>query len=78
MNAQLNELAVMDETGDTKTMWDKNNPDEVKQAEKTFNKLKKKNYIAYNVTKTGKKGEIMHTFDPKAEKVIMVPPVVGG
>ena len=75
---EKSELAVMDETGDTKTMWDKNNPDEVKQAEKTFKKLKDKNYIAYNVKSNGKQGEVMHTFDPKAEKVIMVPPVVGG
>jgi len=76
--SSLSELAVIDQTGDTKTMWDKDKPDEVKIAEKTFNKLKKKNYIAYKVKRNGDKGEIMNTFDPKAEKVIMVPPVVGG
>lgn len=72
------ELAVMDQTGDTKYMWDKNSPDEVKQAEKTFNKFKKKNYIAYKVKRNGGKGEVINTFDPKAEKIIMSSPIVGG
>jgi len=31
--SDLSELAVMDQTGDTKTMWDKNKPEEIKAAE---------------------------------------------
>ena len=73
-----NELAVMDHTGDTKYMWDKNSPDEIAVAEKTFNKLKKKGYLAYTVKRNGNKGDIIHEFDPKMEKIIMIPPVVGG
>ncbi len=72
------ELAVMDRTGDTKTMWDPNKPDEVEVAEETFKRLKKKGYAIYRVTAKGDKDTIMHTFDPKAEKLIAVPPIVGG
>ena len=74
----MGEMAIMDRTGDTKVMWDMSNKDEVKVAEDTFNKLKKKNYLAYSVKKNGEKDEVIHKFDPKAEKIIMSPPVVGG
>ena len=74
----MGELAVLDQTGDTKYMWDKDKPDEVKEAEKTFKRFKKKSYIAYSVNKKGDKGSVMHTFDPKAERIILSPPVIGG
>lgn len=72
------ELCVMDKTGDTKTIWDKSNPDEVAVARETFDKLKKKMYIAYSVGKDGEKGKVINEFDPDAEKLIMSPPLVGG
>ena len=71
-------MAIMDLTGDTKVIWDMSKKAEVKHAEKTFDKMKKKGYLAYSVRKNGDKGEVMHTFDPKAEKIIMAPRVVGG
>jgi hypothetical protein len=72
------ELAVMDHTGDTKTIWDSDNADEVEAARETFNALKKKGYMIYRVGKLGAKGEQMQKFDPEAEKMIAVPAVVGG
>lgn len=72
------EIAVMDRTGDTKSIWDANNPDEVEVAREAFEKLRKKGYLIYRVNKLGNKGEAMNTFDAKAEKMIAVPPVVGG
>jgi hypothetical protein len=72
------ELCVMNTTGDTKTIWDKNNPDEVAAARATFDALKKKKYLAFSVASGGKKGELMTTFDPNAEQIIMSPPVAGG
>lgn len=71
-------MAIMDLSGDTKVIWDMSRKKEVKHAEDTFNKLKKKGYLAYTVKGNGDKGEVMHTFDPKAEKIIMAPRVVGG
>lgn len=77
--AGLNAMAVMGHEGDTKTIWNKDNPDEVDVARRTFNDLKKKGYYAYRVVgEKGDKGEIMHEFDPKAERMIMALPMVGG
>jgi hypothetical protein len=72
------EMAVMDRTGDTKTIWDADNADEVEVARETFNKLKRKGYLAYRVKENGKKGEIITEFDPSAQKLIMSPPMAGG
>jgi hypothetical protein len=71
-------MAVLDHTGDTKTIWNKDNADEVAAARATFDSLKGRGYIAYRVTDGGKAGSVMAEFDPLAESVIMRPPVVGG
>lgn len=76
--AVKHEMAIMDTTGDTKVIWDMSKKEEVKHAEDTFKKLKKKGYLAYSVKKDGGKGSVMHSFDPKVEKMIMAPRVVGG
>lgn len=73
-----NEIAVMDRTGDTKTIWDPRNDDEVEMARTTFDTLKRKGYLIYRVGKDGEKDAVMHKFDPKAEKMIAVPGIVGG
>lgn len=72
------ELCVMDATGDTKTVFDPNNPDEVEAARETFKALKKKGYLAYRVEKSGDKGEALTEFDPQAGKIILCPPMRGG
>ena len=71
-------MHVMDVTGDSKTIWDPNNADEVAQARKTFNDLKAKGYSAYKVRDDGKKAEIMVSFDPQAGKLILSPAMAGG
>jgi hypothetical protein len=72
------ELSILDRTGDTKLIWDSNNPDEVANAQETFDKLKKKGFIAYSVEKGGGKGKVLAKFDPQAEKIIMTPAMAGG
>lgn len=71
-------MAEIDATGDTKTIWDPDNPDEVEIARDAFNKLKKKNYVIYNVTEDGKPGSVMHTFDPSATRLVARPAIQGG
>lgn len=72
-------MEIMDHQGDTKILWDKNNPDEVENARRTFDDLKKKGFIAYSVSGgDGAKGEIIREFDPEAERLIMAPPMRGG
>ena len=66
------EMAKMGLDGDTKTIWDKSNPDEVANARNTFNDLKAKGYRAYHcVGKGGTQGEPMNEFDPDIERMIM-------
>ena len=71
-------LCCLDKTGDTKVVWDYKDDDSVAAAKATFDALKKKGHIAYSVKKDGSAGEVIREFDPKAEKIIMSPPMVGG
>ena len=74
----MGQLQIMDTTGDTKLIWNASNQAEVDAAKDMFKSLKKKKYIAYSVGDDGKKDEIIHEFDPNLEKIIMIPPIVGG
>lgn len=74
----ISEMRIMDPTGDSKIMWDPANSDEVEAARKTFNDLRAKRFVAYSVAPSGSKGEVIREFDPRAEKLIMAPPMVGG
>ena len=74
----MSELRIIDNTGDTKLIWNKENEDEVENAERTFDDLKAKGFGAYAVKESGKKGSIIYSFDPDAEKIIMAPPLRGG
>ena len=73
------EMAVMDRTGDTKIMWDPENPDEVANARRTFEDLvHTKKMLAFSVKKSGKQGEQVKQFDPQAERLILTPALQGG
>jgi hypothetical protein len=73
------EIAIMGKEGDTKQIWNPQNTDEVENARRTFNDLRKKGYLAFRVTADGDKGEQISEFDPKAGKMIlMVPQMQGG
>lgn len=74
-----NVLEIMDKTGDTKLRWDRNNRDEVENARRTFNELRGKGFIAYSVpAKKSDQGEVLHTFDETAERIVMTPAMQGG
>jgi hypothetical protein len=61
-----------------RTIWNPENQEEVDAAKTTFQRLKKKGYLAYQVDEKGKKGEVMRAFDPTAGRIIMSPQLVGG
>jgi predicted dinucleotide-binding enzyme len=72
-------MAVINETGDKKTIWDRMNPIEVEGAKREFDYFKSKGYMAYKVTGTdGRRGEVLHAFDPQAERIIFAPAMQGG
>jgi formate-dependent nitrite reductase cytochrome c552 subunit len=79
LEKKKNVIHTLDTTGDTRLMWDADNEDEVEAAKKMFNDLRAKHYTAYKATgKDGSKGDIITKFDPSAERIIMVPRMVGG
>lgn len=71
-------LCVLDETGDTRMQWDRNNPEEVAKAEARFKELKAKGFMAYKVNKKGEAGEVITAFDPSAERIILHSQMIGG
>lgn len=76
----LSEMQVMDKTGHTTVNWDPDNDSEVRAARDTFDAMKAKGYSAFYVKSkvVDQQGRRMDTFDRQAEKVILVPPLVGG
>lgn len=71
-------MEIMDPTGDTKLEWDSRNRDEVENARRTFSDLRGKGFLAFSVTGDSRKGELLNTFDEKAEKIVMSPAMAGG
>lgn len=65
--------------GDTKTIWDPDNAEEVANARATFNRLVgEKKFAAFMVKPGGEKGGKVTAFDPNAAQLILVPPAAGG
>lgn len=76
----LNMFEIMGKEGDTKQIWDKDNPNEVEAAKRQFDFLvKEKKFAAFHVIgEKGEKGAQMREFDPKAGRIIFVPAMAGG
>lgn len=71
-------LKKMDGSGDSHLVWDATRPDEVAAARRMYDDLKAKKYNAYGVKEKGAKGELISSFDPDLEKIIMAPQMRGG
>ena len=72
------EMCILDGGGDTKVIWDPANADEVKNAKRTFKDLLKKGFTAFRVDTDGEKDGQIREFEPDAQKLIMVPRIMGG
>jgi hypothetical protein len=65
--------------GDDRIVWNKRYLDQVKEASSKFYELKKLGFQAFLAKRNGQKSNRqMFRFDPNAEEIIMVPPIVGG
>jgi hypothetical protein len=71
-------MEVMDPTGHTKHIWDSANEAEVEAARALYDSLTGSGYRAFHVKKSGEEGVRMDSFDPEAEKMILVPALRGG
>jgi len=74
-------MAQLNGSGDTKTIWDPDNPVEVKAARQQFDLLVGSNrFSAFRVSPEdpNEPGVRLKEFDPKARRIIFVPPLQGG
>jgi hypothetical protein len=75
-------MNILDQTGHTTIGWDSDNKEETAIAKEAFDAAIKKGYHAFHVTEgkdgEGKRGNRMTSFDPKAEKMILMPALQGG
>jgi hypothetical protein len=75
-------MNILDQTGHTTHGWDANNAGEVAIAKDAFDAAVKRGYNAFRVTEgkdgESRRGERMTTFDPDAEKMILMPQLQGG
>jgi hypothetical protein len=72
-------MVVLDRTGDSRHIWDRNNADEVSEARALFTRMtQEKKFQAWSVTRKGDKDQRITEFDPAAEKIIFSPALVGG
>lgn len=74
----INEMRVLDHTGDTKIEWNPRRGEETNAAREMFDKLKKRGYLAYKLKRDGTQGEVIREFDPSAERIVMSPAMQGG
>ena len=74
----MHELCELNNSGDTKTLWNPDNETECDIAEHAFNEFKRKGFSIFRVDSEGGKGTRMTEFDPAAAKMIAVPKIVGG
>ena len=72
-------LSIMDvKEGDIRVEWNPESDEEVEVAKKSYKDAIKKGYKAFRMFDSGKKGEQLDHFDATAEKILMVPPIMGG
>ena len=72
----MNELKVLDPDGHTRTSWDVDEPAQVDEARRLFERLTGRGYRAFRVgeRETG----VANAFDPKEKETLLVPPIRGG
>jgi hypothetical protein len=89
MKATKGELMILDQTGHTSVAWDTTEAATVDAARARFNYFRECGYAAFklNTALAGGSllaapetldGELIKTFDPEAEHVVMIAPLVGG
>lgn len=74
----MSTMHTLDVTGDTRIEWNPDVAEEVSMARKAFDEAKKKKYLTYKLDARGQKGELLHNFDPSAERIVCAPQTVGG
>ena len=74
----MNEFTVLDPNGHTTTMWDPQSPAEIERARRVFDEMRRRGYRAFRIGKDGGPGQPRHSFDPKDDAMVFVPPIHAG
>jgi len=69
---------VLSDEGDTRLVWDRREPDQVKEAYVRFKELLDSGHTAFAIRSDGKKGSKLDEFDPLHEEILMVPKTLPG
>jgi len=64
--------------GDTKIIWDPENPKEVEFAKQAFYDAKEKGFAAFKTGAFGRKGGRIYEFDKSIKEIVLIPPAAGG
>ncbi len=73
-----NLLIVLKDDGETKFEWDPISKNDMKQANTIFEEMTQIGYIACRTKRDGSQSELIREFDPKAETIMLIPPIIGG
>jgi len=71
-------ILVLNEAGDTKIFWDRKNEAEMENAREIFDSMIDKGFTAFSVGRQGKKSKKITEFNPKMNKILLVPRIAGG
>lgn len=74
----MHAMQVMDPTGHTTVNWTQGNEADEDVARTTFITMISRGYNAFRVDPDGGPSVRMKDFDPAAEKMILIPQLVGG
>jgi len=70
-------MRILNLDGDRRIVWRKNSIPEIRDAKKVFRDALAEGHLAFKAERGGR-GEKIVEFDPAAEEIILVPPIVGG
>lgn len=65
-------IRILDDTGDTRLVWNRKKIEEISEAREKFNAYLKKGYRAYACRRDGEKGAKVDSFDALQEELIFV------
>lgn len=74
----MGQMNVMGVDGDTKHVWDVDDPASVTAASGVYDLYVGKGYKAFSMSADGTQGEQLDAFDAAAGSILFVPPMVGG
>jgi hypothetical protein len=77
MHGSIGKMQVMDTSGHLEIKWSRDNEEEVESARDIFDEKTDAGYSAFKIEGT-QRGERITEFDPKAEKIMLVPQLRGG